>query len=63
MELVFHSSARGPSGLMVRVSEEYSEGLGFESQLDPRFFFHGFSSHCLNKKHHQSLALTVAISK
>ena len=39
MELVFHSSARGPSGLMVRASDEYSEGLGFESQLDPRFFF------------------------
>ena len=36
--LVFHSSARGPSDLMVRVSDQYSEGLGFKFQLDPRFF-------------------------
>ena len=25
------------------------EGLGFESQLDPRFFFRGFISHSLNE--------------
>ena len=31
-------SARGPSGLVVRASDYYSEGLGFESQLDPGFF-------------------------
>ena len=37
--LVFHFSARGPSGLMVRSSDWYSEGLGFDSQLDPGFFF------------------------
>ena len=29
----------GPSGLMVRMSDKYSEGLGFESQLDPGFLF------------------------
>lgn len=36
-ETVFHS-ARCPSGMMVRVSDQYSEGLGFRSQLDPKFF-------------------------
>ena len=36
--LVFHFSARGPSGLTVRSSDWYSEGLGFDSQLDPGFF-------------------------
>ena len=36
--LDFCSSARDPSGLMVGASDEYSEGLGFESQLDPKFF-------------------------
>ena len=36
--------ARGPSGLMVRASDYYSQGLGFESQLDPGFFFFGFFS-------------------
>ena len=30
--------AVGPGGLMVRVSDWYSECLGFKSQLDPRFF-------------------------
>ena len=44
-------SARGPSGLMVRASDYYSEGLGFKSQLDPGFF-RGFISHSLNIKHH-----------
>ena len=32
MQLVFRSSARGPSGLMVRVSDYYSKSLEFESQ-------------------------------
>ena len=32
--------AVGPGGLMVRASDWYSECLGFESQLDPRFFFY-----------------------
>ena len=41
MYLVFHSSVSGPSSLMVRASDQYSEGLGlieFKSQLDPGFF-------------------------
>ena len=33
--LLYH----GPSGLVVRTSDWYSEGLGFESQK----FFHGFN--------------------
>ena len=32
---------RGPSGLMVRASDWYSEGLGFESLLDPFLFSMG----------------------
>ena len=39
MLLIFHSSNRNPSGLMVKASDQYSEGLGFRFQLDPRFFF------------------------
>ena len=27
-----------PSGLMIRAPDQHSEGLGFESQLDPRIF-------------------------
>ena len=43
--------AVGPGGLMVRVSGWYSECLGFESQLDPRFFFY-FSLSAKIKNHH-----------
>ena len=31
MLLFFRPTARGPSGLMIRVSDYYSEGLGLES--------------------------------
>ena len=41
MQLVFNSSARGPNGLVIRASDQYYEGLGFESQLDPKFFSTG----------------------
>ena len=50
MLLVFHSSARVLTGLMVRVSDQYSDGLGFESQLDPGFFL-WINSQSLNKEH------------
>ena len=52
MQLFFRSFARGPSCLMVRASDQCSEGLGFKSQLDPGFFPHGFISHSLSKTHH-----------
>ena len=32
-------SARGLSGIMIRASDQYSEGLWFKSQLDPGIFF------------------------
>ena len=38
MGLVFNSSARGPSGLVVRASDCPSEGIGIKSQLDLNFF-------------------------
>ena len=37
-QLVFCSSAGDPSGLVVRASDQYSEGLGLECQLDPGIF-------------------------
>ena len=53
----------GPSGLMVRASDKYSEGLGFKSQLDPGFlFFVDFISHSLSKNiiiHERLLSFTV----
>ena len=45
--LVFHSSARHPSGLMIRTFDQYSEGLGFESQL---ILSRGFISPSLSQK-------------
>ena len=48
---------------MVRVSDKYSEGLGFESQLDPGFFFRRFISHSdsqpINMIHERLLSPTV----
>ena len=38
MRLVFNSSARGPSALVVRASDWPSEGIGIESELDLNFF-------------------------
>ena len=52
MQLVFRSSARGPSGLMVRVSDYYSKSLEFESQLDPGLFFLWIYFTLSQQRHH-----------
>ena len=38
MQLVFHSSARGPSGLMVRVYDYYSQGTWVQIPAESRIF-------------------------
>ena len=47
---------------MVIALDYYSEGLRFESQLDPGFFFCGFISHSFNKNNNYNSYSLLSLS-